>query len=63
MADPAVEDYFAAPANQRLLDTAALIVALVNGRESATRTDYAHPKLREIVRLLEAEKGTDTIFR
>lgn len=49
----AVEDYFGAPANKAQTDRAALIVALVQGRESATRTDYAHPKLKEIVRLLD----------
>lgn len=49
----AVEDYFGAPANQAMLDQAALIVALVAGRESATRTDYAHPRLKDIVKILE----------
>jgi len=57
MADQSVEDYFKPPANQKLIDKAALIVALVNGRESATRTDYAHPKLKEIVKLLEGESS------
>ena len=55
MADPNVEAYFGAPANQRLLEKAALIVALVNGRESATKTDFAHPRIHDIVRLLEDE--------
>ena len=49
----AVEDYFGAAPNKAQTDRAALIVALVQGRESATRTDYAHPKLKEIVRLLD----------
>ena len=49
----AVEDYFGAPPDKAQTDRAALIVALVQGRESATRTDYAHPKLKDIVRLLD----------
>ncbi len=50
---PTVEDYFAPPPNQAQTDRAALIVALVQGRDSATRTDYAHPRLKDIVRILE----------
>lgn len=57
MADKSVEDYFKPPANQKLIDKAALIVALVNGRESATRTDYAHPRIKDIVKLLEGGDG------
>ncbi len=49
----AVEDYFGAAPDKAQLDRAALIVALVQGRESATRTDYAHPKLKEIARILD----------
>ena len=49
----AVEDYFGAAPDKAQKDRAALIVALVQGRESATRTDYAHPKLAEIVRILD----------
>ncbi len=49
----AVEDYFGAAPDKAQLDRAALIVALVSGRESATRTDYAHPKIKEIVRVLD----------
>lgn len=49
----AVEDYFGATPDKAQKDRAALIVALVQGRESATRTDYAHPKLAEIVRILD----------
>ncbi len=60
-ADPpktSVEDYFGAPPDKAQTDRAALIVALVQGRESATKTDYAHPRLKEIVALLdEAAKG------
>lgn len=52
-----VEDYFSAPPNKAQLDRAALIVALVQGRESATRTDYAHPKIHEIVRILDQAAG------
>lgn len=54
-ADPpktSVEDYFAAPPDKAQTDRAALIVALVQGRESATRTDYAHPRLKDIVAIL-----------
>ena len=49
----AVEDYFGAAPDKAQTDRAALIVALVQGRESATRTDYAHPKLKDIVRILD----------
>ena len=49
----AVEDYFSPAPKSGQIDRAALIVALVQGRESATRTDYAHPKINEIVRLLD----------
>lgn len=49
----AVEDYFGAAPEKAQTDRAALIVALVQGRESATRTDYAHPKLKDIVRILD----------
>jgi hypothetical protein len=53
----AVEDYFSPPANQAQIDRAALIVALVQGRESASRTDYAHPRLKDIVAILEEAGG------
>lgn len=60
-ADPpktSVEDYFGAPPDKAQTDRAALIVALVQGRESATKTDYAHPRLKDIVAILnEAAKG------
>jgi hypothetical protein len=51
----AVEDYFGAgsSSDKAQLDRAALIVALVAGRESATRTDYAHPRIKDIVRVLD----------
>ena len=54
----AVEDYFGAGSDKAgldkaQLDRAALIVALVAGRDSASRTDYAHPKLKEIARVLD----------
>jgi hypothetical protein len=52
-ATPSVEDYFGAAPDRAQIDRAALIVALVQGRESATRTDYAHPRLNDIVRILE----------
>ena len=54
----AVEEYFGAAPDQAQTDRAALIVAMVQGRESATRTDYAHPRLKDIVRVLE-EAGRD----
>ncbi len=47
-----MQSYFEPAAGRDLLDKAALIVALVQGRESATRTDYAHPKVRDIQRIL-----------
>ena len=54
----AVEDYFGVAPDKAQLDRAALIVALVAGRESATRTDYAHPRIKDIVRVLnEAAAG------
>jgi hypothetical protein len=54
----AVEDYFSPPPNQAQIDRAALIVALMQGRESASRTDYAHPRLKDIVAILD-EAGRD----
>jgi hypothetical protein len=54
----AVEDYFGASPDKAQTDRAALIVALVQGRESATRTDYAHPRLKDIKRILD-EAGKD----
>lgn len=53
-----VEDYFGAAPDKAQLDRAALIVAMVQGRESATRTDYAHPAIKDIVRILD-EAGRD----
>jgi hypothetical protein len=53
-ADTTVKDYFKPDARRELIDRAALIVALVDGRESATRTDYAHPKLSAIVEVLKS---------
>lgn len=48
-----VQDYFGVPPDKAQTDRAALIVALVQGRESATRTDYAHPRLADIKRILD----------
>ena len=53
----AVEDYFSPSPNKAQLDRAALIVALVQGRQSATRTDYAHPRIQDIVKLLDEAAG------
>jgi hypothetical protein len=53
-ADTTVKDYFKPDARRELIDRAALIVALVEGRDSATRTDYAHPKLSAIVEILKS---------
>lgn len=50
---PSVEDYFGVSPDKANTDRAALIVALVQGRESATRTDYAHPRLKDIVAILK----------
>lgn len=49
----AMDKYFEPSPDRAMIDRAALIVALVQGRESATRTDYAHPKLGEIVKVLK----------
>jgi hypothetical protein len=56
-AETTVKDYFAPDARRELIDRAALIVALVEGRENATRTDYAHPKLSAIVEILKSCSG------
>ena len=53
-----VADYFAPSPNRAQVDRAALIVALVQGRESATRTDYAHPRIQDIVRILDQAAGS-----
>ena len=54
---PSNDDYFSRRPNQTIIDIAARIVALAQGRDVATRTDYAHPRLGEIVKLIEAHKG------
>ena len=54
---PTPDDYFSRRPNQTVIDVAARIVALAQGRDVATRTDYAHPRLGEIVKLIEAHKG------
>lgn len=48
-----MSDDFVGTPRDAMLDRAALIVALVQGRESATRTDYAHPRIKDIVALLK----------
>lgn len=48
-----MENIFEGSKRDEMLDRAALIVALVQGRESATRTDYAHPKIKDIVAILK----------
>lgn len=48
-----MEDIFKDSKRDENLDRAALIVALVQGRESATRTDYAHPRIKDIVAILK----------
>ena len=50
------DDYFKPRTNQTVIDVAARIVALAQGRDVATRTDYAHPNLGEIVKLIESQK-------
>ena len=52
--DTTVKDYFKPDARRELIDRAAHIVALVEGRDAATRTDYAHPKLSAIVEVLKS---------
>ena len=54
-----VEDYFGATPDQAQLDRAALIVALVQGRDSATRTDYGHARIKDIVRILDEAARSD----
>lgn len=45
--------YFDPPANQWLIDRAALVIALADGRESASRADYRHERFKEIMAVLE----------
>lgn len=47
------QKYFEPPPLRTDIDKAALIVALVNNRESATRTDYAHARIKDIVEILQ----------
>lgn len=47
------KEYFEPTALRTDIDKAALIVALVNNRESATRTDYAHARIKDIVAILQ----------
>lgn len=48
-----MSDYFQPSPDRAMIDRAALIVAIIAGRESATRTDYAHPKIAQIVEILK----------
>lgn len=48
-----MSDDFVGTPRDAMLDRAALIVALVQGRESATRTDYAHPRIKDIIALIK----------
>lgn len=48
-----MENIFEGSKRDETLDRAALIVALVQGRESPTRTDYAHPRIKDIVAILK----------
>lgn len=48
-----MENIFEGNARDPMLDRAALIVALVQGRESATRTDYAHARIKDIIAILK----------
>ena len=38
-------------------EATALVIALALGRESATRTDYANPRFKEIRRIIEQAGG------
>ncbi len=50
----AVTDYLqVAPETKAMNDLAAQIIALADNRDGATRTDYAHPRFKEIVAILE----------
>lgn len=48
-----MENIFEGSQRDEMLDRAALIVALVQGRESATRTDYMHPRIKDVVAILK----------
>lgn len=47
-----MENIFEGSKRDETLDRAALIIALVQGRESPTRTDYAHPRIKDIIAIL-----------
>ncbi len=50
----AAADYLqVAPETKAMNDLAAQIIALADNRDSATRTDYAHPRFKEIVAILK----------
>lgn len=54
MQDPAVTAYFQEPAGRKeMVDLAAAVIAMVQGRDYPTRSDYAHPKMAAVVATLE----------
>lgn len=52
------QEYFKPSAAQPDIDRAALIVALLFNRESPTRTDYAHPRIQQIVEILREARNS-----
>ena len=47
------KEYFEPSPQRGLIEKAALIVALVNNRESAARADFAHPRINDILAVLQ----------
>jgi hypothetical protein len=52
------KEYFEPSTIEPGIDRAALIVALLYNRESSTRTDYAHPRITQIVQILQAARNS-----
>lgn len=52
------KEYFEPSPQRGLIEQAALIVALTNNRESAARADFAHPRMNEIVAILQQIRGS-----
>lgn len=52
-----MSDQFEGTPRDLMLERAALIVALVQGRESPTRTDYAHPRIKDVIAVLKEAAG------
>ena len=53
-AKPTAEEFLKPDERQKRLDEAtAQVIALAQGRESPTRTDYANPRFKEIRKIIE----------